>query len=317
MTIGQTSVKISTVLDHAFRRAGVPAESQTPETITIAKNNLFFLMTNYANKGMTYWCVQEQYLPLTQGKISNALPDGTVDIYNANFRRMSSTSGTDTSDTLWFKREFSSATDVVMLKIDSAYSGAIVISTSSDDATYTDHSTITHAGVATWYALDPTINTTYLKLTVASGTLTVTELITASSYFDLPLYRMNRTEYSQLPNKTSQNTPLQFWYDRQISPEMVLWPSPNATAEDHCIHYFRNHQISDVGSLTEELQIPDRWLEATIWSLAKNLCYELPGVSPNRVSLCTSMADSTLNDAQNEERDNSMVSFSPDIIGYI
>ena len=316
MTIGQTSIKLSTVLDHAFRRAGVPAESQTPETISIAKNNLFFLLTNYANKGMTYWCVQEQFLPLTQGRISNTLPDGTVDIYSANFRRMSSTTGTDTSDTLWFTRQFDSSTQIVMLKIDSDYSGSITISTSPDDVTYTDHSSVAHTGVATWYALDPTFDTTYLRLSVSTGTLTVTELLTVSSYFDMQLYRMNRTEYSQLPNKTTQSTPMQFWYDRKITPEMVLWPAPNADSESHCIQYFRNHQIADVGSLTEELQLPDRWLEAAIWSLAENLCFELPGISADRMKFCAERAASSLNDAQNEERDNSTVSFSPDISVY-
>ena len=316
MTIGQTSIKLSTVLDHAFRRAGVPAESQTPETISIAKNNLFFLLTNYANKGMTYWCVQEQFLPLTQGRISNTLPDGTVDIYSANFRRMSSTTGTDTSDTLWFTRQFDSSTQIVMLKIDSDYSGSITISTSPDDVTYTDHSSVTHTGVATWYALDPTIDTTYLRLSVSTGTLTVTELLTVSSYFDMQLYRMNRTEYSQLPNKTTQSTPMQFWFDRKITPEMVLWPAPDDNSENHCIQYFRNHQIADVGSLTEELQLPDRWLEAAIWSLAENLCFELPGISADRMTFCAERAASSLNDAQNEERDNSTVSFSPDISVY-
>ena len=310
MTIGQTSIKLSTVVEHALRRAGTPPEAQTPEIIDTAKNNLFFILTNYANKGMTYWCVQEQFLTLTQGKRNNVLPDGTVDIYNANLRRNTVATGTDVTDSTSITRTFTTSTDVVMFKLDSSFSGIVTINIDG-----TNHSTITHDGSETWYALDPTVSCTDFKLTAASAA-TFTEVVVVSSYADVPMYRMNRTDYSQLPSKTTQGQPLQFWYDRQLSPEMVLWPAPNSSSETDCIQYFRNHQISDVGSLTENLGIPDRWLQATIWALAQDMAIELPNTPPERVTLCATMAAQTLNEVQNEERDNSPVSFYPAIGVY-
>lgn len=316
MTIGQTSIQLSTVVEHALRRAGIPPEAQTPEIVTTAKNNLFFILTNFANRGMTYWCVDEEFLTLSEGATRNSLPDGTVDILNANYRHnVVVETSLDTTATSSLIRDFGAVSTVVMIKINSAFIGDITVATDGGTG-YVDHSVITHDGSSKWYVIDPTISTQYLKLYISSGTLTITELVTVSAYTDVPMYRMNRDQYATLPNKHTKSDPLQFLFDRQVSPEIVLWPSPSAAAETNCVQFYRNHQIADVGSLTSSLGIPNRWYEATVWGLAQNLAMELPGVQIERAQLCMSMAEKTLNEVQIEERDNSPISFTPNIGVY-
>lgn len=316
MTIGQTTIKLATILEHSFRRSGITAESQTPENIEIAKNNLFFILTNFANKGMNYWCVDEKFITLTEGQSRIDMPDGTIDVLNTNYRRMTNLTGTDVTASTSIIRQFSAESAVVMFMLSSSFSGTVTIATSDDNVTYTTHSTITHSGGTQWYNLDPSVNTTYFKLSIASGTFTVSELLTSSAYADVPMYRMNRDQYSTLPNKYTKDNPLQFLYDRQVSPAMVLWPAPSLAASSNCIQIYRNHQISDVGSLSAELDIPKRWHEATIWGLSQNLCFELPGVQPERAQLCMQMAEKTLGEVQNEERDNSPIELVPNIGVY-
>jgi len=271
---------------------------------------------NYANRGLNFWCIDEQYLTLEQGKIKYTLPAGTTDVLEVNYRTVTETTGTDTSDATSFVRQFSASTKTTLIRIDSSTSGTITISYSTDGITYTTHSTISHDGTNKWYTIDPTIEDVYLKLSVSTGTLTVTELITASAYKDVPLYRMNRDEYMGLPDKSAQGIPYQFWLDRQLTPIMHLWNCPNSAATDNTIHIFRHHQVEDVGSLTEILDIPNRWLEATIWQLAKNLAIELPNTPPDRVKMCIEMASNAIFEAELEERDNSTVSIAPDIGVY-
>lgn len=316
MTIGQTTVKLRTILEHSVRRLGLPAEAQTPEIIQVAKNNLFFIMSNLANRGINFWCLDEQFVTLETGKARNTMPDGTVDVLNVNFRTTTATSGTDTSDATTFVREFSSSTDTVLIKLDSSTSATITISYSTDGSSYTTHSTIAHDGTTKWYALDPMISDVYLKLSVSTGTLSITELITVSSYTDVPLYRMNRDDYMSLPNKSSTGRPAQFWFDRQLTPVMVLWPTPSGAHVDNCVQMYRKHHIADVGALNEELDIPYRWMEHMIWALARNIGVEIPGVQPDRIQMATQMADKTLVEAELEERDNSPSSFVPNIGVY-
>jgi len=315
MTIGQTSVKLDTIIEHALRRAGISAESQTPSIIDTAKNNLFFILTNFANKGMTYWCVDEQLLTINEGRPSISMPTGTIDVYNANYRRMTTTAGTDVSSATAIVRQFDEETSTVMFQFNSSYVGTITIATSDDDVTYTDHSTFTHDGTNKWYTVDDLLSTTYLKF-YSVDAITVTSLVTVSGYTDLPMYRMNRDQYASMPNKSSKGDPLQYWFDRQVTPTMNLWPAPNNASTANCIQLYRNHQIADVGTLDEELEIPNRWLEATIWGLAENLAFEIPGVQAERANMCMQKAASTLNDAQTEERDNSPIQWGVNIGVY-
>src|SRR5262245_7570971 len=44
---------------------------------------------------------------------------------------------------------------------------------------------------------------------------------------DKMLYSISRTEYASIANKAVQGPPNQFWFNRQISPEITLYPVPD------------------------------------------------------------------------------------------
>jgi hypothetical protein len=226
-TVGETTITTATLVDHAMRRCGKFAHEQTPETIEIAKNSLYFLLLFYANRGVNLWCIESGKIDLIASESEYELPVGTLDLLNVNFRR------------------------------------------NPDIATYTD----------------------------------------------IPMYRMNLDEYNWLPNKSTEGTqPLQYWFDRQRTPKIHVWPVPNSG--DHDIVYYRHRQIQDIGSLTQELEIPARWLEAIIWQLSLRLCFEIPGVTPERVQMVSAMADKHMIDTENEETDKSNTYISPEIGVY-
>jgi hypothetical protein len=77
-----------------------------------------------------------------------------------------------------------------------------------------------------------------------------------------------------------------------------------------------NRQIMDVGSLTDELEIPQRWYEAVVSMLAHRMSLELPGVPVDRVAYLEKMADKYLYEAEQEERDKSPIYWAPNISVY-
>jgi hypothetical protein len=72
----------------------------------------------------------------------------------------------------------------------------------------------------------------------------------------------------------------------------------------------------DVGSLTDELEIPQRWYEATVMMLSHRMSLELPGVQMDRVGYLEKMAAQYLMEAEQEERDKSPIYFAPNISVY-
>jgi hypothetical protein len=75
-------------------------------------------------------------------------------------------------------------------------------------------------------------------------------------------------------------------------------------------------QIMDVGDLSDELQIPQRWYMAVVGMLAHQLSMELPQVPLDRVRYLEDQAGKYLALAEAEERDKSPIYFAVNINPY-
>ena len=78
----------------------------------------------------------------------------------------------------------------------------------------------------------------------------------------------------------------------------------------------RVRQIEDVGALTDELEIPQRWYEAVQMMLAHKMSLELPQVAMDRIGYLEKMAEKHLYIAEQEERDRSPIYWAPNISVY-
>jgi hypothetical protein len=77
-----------------------------------------------------------------------------------------------------------------------------------------------------------------------------------------------------------------------------------------------SRQIEDVGALTDELEIPQRWYEAVLMNLSHRMSLELPQVGLDRIQYLEKMAVQYLNEAEQEERDKSPIYWAPNISVY-
>ena len=95
---------------------------------------------------------------------------------------------------------------------------------------------------------------------------------------------------------------------------ITLWPVPSDPFIQMTVWYSR--QIMDVGSLSGELEIPQRWYLAIQSLLAHQMALELPGVATDRISYLEGQAEKYLTLAENEERDKSPIYLTPGIQVY-
>ena len=344
-SISVTVFNTNNVLDQAFRRCKVPPETVSSEMQQTALDSLYLLISSLCNRGIQLWTVEKIIMPFYLGNGYITLPVGTVDLLNSNYRTINQYTGvitssegipdyaddsdlatacTQTYPNGWILQDLTTQQNISTLGFNMYAAGSydLRVEYSNDMIHWYDVLTpgaVTYAaGEWQWYDINPSINGQYWRLSGINGTiLNVAEFVTAGNPLEIPLSRLSQDDYTNLPNKAFQGRPLQFWLDRQLAaPVMRLWPTPNQAAEFAQMVTWRQRHIMDVGSLTQTIEVPQRWVDAIAWELAHRLCYELTQVDVSMADRLAPIAEQTMANAFMEERDNSPLMMAPNISMY-
>jgi len=349
-TYGQV-YPVQVLIDHAARRCGKLAEELTSEQLVTAREALGFVMTNLINIGIQYWAIQKEVIGLTPNKYIYTLPVGSNDVLNALYRTMNRPTGSYSSsaggnaalagdndiDTYCQQTSANGNIAINFGTSNPIYAGSIgilpfvsgggsatwtlILEYSSDGTSWNTLEDIGTVVVTDnqwkWYDIDPGQSVQYYRIRASGGTiLALREFYVGNNSREITMSRLNRDDYTNLPNKNfTANQPYQFWFNRTIpQPEIYLWPTPSNPFVQMTVWYSK--QIMDVGDLTDELQIPQRWYMATLAMLSHQLALELPAVPLDRVQYLESQAEKYLNQAEQEERDRSPIYFAPNLSVY-
>ena len=321
-TVSQTAFTTQRVIDNAVRRCRVPAEQITSETISIANDMLYLILSDLANQGVPLWCIEKQIYPLYEGVQTITTTAGTVDLLNTNLRTLQQVTGTNTDTSTARTVNFGSPTFVTTVGVLwSATAVPIALEQSIDGVTWATIQLETpsaSAGEWTWHDLDMSVAAPYFRVRATSGTLGFSQIYLGNMPTEIPMARMNRDDYTNLPNKTFQsNRPLQFWLDRKVrTPVLNLWPVPNAQATVYQVVTWVQRYVMDVGTMTQEVEVPQRWYEALVAMLAAKMAMEMIQVDPQIIPMLDAKAAQALAIAQAEERDNSPMMIAPNISMY-
>jgi hypothetical protein len=349
-TVGTTVISVQKLIDHGARRAGKLAEELTNEQVLAAKDSLFYLLSNLVNYGIQYWCIEKHVYGLKADQYVYKLPLGGVDVLNVLYRSMNRPTPSSTGGYFASSGQVANAFDNDIDTIDvqtapdghiginygtgnTIYAGSIgilpgisgefhiLLETSNDGTTW---SLLEDTGVTTWvnnewlwYDIEPGASVQYYRMRETGGnTLAVREFYVGNMSREVPMARLNRDDYTSLPNKNfTANQPYQFWFNRTIpQAEITLWPTPSDPFIQMVVWYHR--QIQDVGALSGELEIPQRWYLAVQNMLAHQMAMELPNVDPGRITYCEQQAEKYWLMAEQEERDKSPVYYAPNISYY-
>lgn len=350
-TVGETVINVQTLIDHGARRCGKLAEELTSEQQLSARQSLFFLLSHLGNKGINYWAINKKVFGLTADKYIYSMPLGCIDVLNVLYRTMNRPSGDYTSSAggvvanvydsdvdTWCQQSSANGNISVFYGTDNPiYAGSIgflpyiagsgsaewsiTFEYSIDGITW---NTLDNLGTITvtdndwvWTDIDPGQSVMYYRIRAYGGTtLALREWYVGNNSREIQMSRLNRDDYTNLPNKNfTANQPYQFWFDRTIpQPKVYLWPTPSDPFIQMTVWYQR--QIMDVGALTDELEIPQRWYEAIQFMLAHRMSLELPQVAMDRIGYLEKMAEKYLFEAEQEERDKSPIYFAPNISVY-
>jgi hypothetical protein len=249
--------------------------------------------------------------------------NGIVDLLNTNYRTIQYL--TPVTETALVDRvTFNLGTSEIVTTVGINWLGASVafnLQISPDNVVWTTVKSVSdpnqNIGEWTWVDIDGSLATQYFRVVAPGGLLDQDTVLVGNTPNEIVMARLNRDSYSNLPNKTFTGKPLQFWLDRTLNePVMYIWPVPNPSqALGQVVTYVKRY-IMDVGSLTQEIEVPQRWYEAIVYLLAARLAEELPQVEPGYVQVLDQKALRALSEAEMEERDNSPIYFTPNISIY-
>lgn len=345
-TVGQTVVSVQKFIDQGARMSGKLAEELTVEQVQAAKQALFFILSNLINQGINYWCISKKVYGLKPDQYEYLLPLGGNDILNALYRTLQRPSGGYSASS--GNAGFAGDSNVDTITVQTAPNGNIAINfgtdnniyagsigilpgtsgsfhilleTSSDGASW---SLLRDCGVETWvnnewlwYDIDPGASKQYYRMRETGGnTLAVREFYVGNNSTEVTMARLNRDDYTNLPNKNfTANQPYQYWLNRTIpQARITLWPAPSNAFVQMTIWYSR--QVMDVGDLYGEIEIPQYFFQAIQCMLAHQMSMILPGVDLQRIMYLEGQAEKYFQMAEAENRDKSPIYYAPNISVY-
>lgn len=304
------------IIDHAARRGGFDPEHLTSEQIEIATDLLFTLTAEWVNSGFPLWTKEFVLLNAFVGDPNVPCPVGTVDVVTPYWRILNPYRGVcalssgGSSSTLFGGQpnadvtitgtnpsvsvNFGSATEVDTVGILAGggvtFSAALAVITSQDGITFTVAQTlptITYTpGQWSYFDLVPAVSAPFVGIRLTgAGPLVLNQLnFGLANCQTIPLGSgagpsLNIDDYYNLPDPFFQSgQPNSAWVDRRVDvPIIKIWPTLNLYAfYNGVVCALVRRYIQDPASMTGAMEVPQRWLEALQWQLAKGLMDELP-----------------------------------------
>ena len=323
----------------------------TPEYVQAAKQALFYNLMDLSNMGVNLWLLENQlYGALTQQQ-QLVLPKTTIDVREANWVYVQNIQASVylPTDNSTAPNAFNLQSQLASLAVSTPAENWIGLGYQQAQSVYYVgwNCYAPNGGTQTYnlvyeYSDDginwvvkqtfPEITMTdyqwqYYNISITephlfyrlretkATTFSVRQIVFSTSQQVIPLARLNRDDYWNLPNKQFPSVrSLQYWFDRTIEPSMYLWPVPNNPYQ--MFQLVVDVQMQDVGSLTNEIYVPDRWLPAIQAQLSHKLSLQLQNVDMPRIQYLEMQANKLFQHASDEDRDKSPIYFQPNISYY-
>ena len=134
------------------------------------------------------------------------------------------------------------------------------------------------------------------------------EVVIRRSGTDFSLSRMSRGDYLNLPNKDQSGRPSQYYFDRRITPAVILWPTPDSSSDSLIYYYVR--RIQDADTMQNTHDIPFRFLPCLVAGLSYYLSMKR---APDRIQILKSVYEEEFQRASDEDEDRVPLKLTPDI----
>jgi len=142
---------------------------------------------------------------------------------------------------------------------------------------------------------------------LSADVIDILSAVVTRSSTDFSLTRVSRDDDLNIPNKATTGRPTQFFLDRQVTPSLRLWPTPDNSTD--VIVYNALTRIDDADTAINTLDVPFRFYPC----LAAGLAYYLSlKRAPNRTQMLKAIYEEEFERAMGEDRDRASFTVTPE-----
>lgn len=277
---------VADYIEEAFERCGRTV--RTGYDLKTAKRSLNLLLAEWANRGLNQWTIRQTSLNVANG--IRVYPGGTLNMSVASSASFS-ISETVTGGT-------SSATCQIT-SVPSATSLAITI----PSGTFTNGETLTGATSGATTTLSAAVDFSDVQ-----STIDILSAVLRRDETDFSIPRVSRDDYLTIPNKSTLGRVDQFFLNRQIRPQLEVWPTPDNNTD--VLIYNRLTRIQDADTFINTMEVPFRFYPC----LAAGLAYYLSlKIAPDRTGALKTLYEEEFILAATEDRDRASFTIQPSI----
>ena len=141
---------------------------------------------------------------------------------------------------------------------------------------------------------------------LGADVIDVLSVVVRRNNTDYSLERLSRDSFLTIPNKTTQGRPNQFFLDRQLTPNLKLWPVPDNSTD--VVLYDALTRMDDADDYTNTMDLPFRFYPCLAAGLAYYIALKR---APNRVQMLKAVYEEEFDRAATEDRDRSSFNVVP------
>lgn len=146
------------------------------------------------------------------------------------------------------------------------------------------------------------------EYTLTSDVVDLLEIVVRRDNTDFQVQRISRSDYQNLPNKTTSGRPSSLYLDKQITPKINLWPAPENSTD--VLRYYFIQRIQDADAAVNNMDAPFRFLPCMAAGLAYYLSVKK---APDRVQLLKTIYEEEFQRASDMDQDRVPTRLTPSL----
>jgi len=165
-------------------------------------------------------------------------------------------------------------------------------------------------GVNLWTVKSGTINMVsgQSEYTLTADVVDILEVVVRRNGTDFQVDRISRSEYQNIPTKTTTGRPSQLYFNRQTAPKVNVWPAPENSTD--VVRYYYVQRIEDADAAVNDVDAPFRFLPCMVAGLAYYMAVKR---APDRVQLLKAIYEEEFQRAADEDEDRVPLKLQPSI----